>query len=255
MNRHQLAAQLYTLRDHCQTPAAIAATLPKVRALGYEAVQVSGIGPIPEADLARLLRDNGLTCCATHEAGDRLLGEPQRVVDRLRALGCTITAYPYPGGVKLETLADVRDLARRLNAAGQVFHAAGMQLCYHNHHIEFRRFEGRTMLEILYAETDPRYLLGEPDTYWIQYGGGNPVAWCERLRDRLPIIHLKDLVVTHDNQVTIAEIGNGNLDWPSILRAAAAAGCQWYCVEQDTCAGDPFDSLRQSFEYLAGLAK
>jgi sugar phosphate isomerase/epimerase len=60
---------------------------------------------------------------------------------------------------------------------------------------------------------------------------------------------MKDYTVNAENHPTFAEIGNGNLDWKRIIAAAEAAGCQWFCIEQDTCPGDPFDSLKQSFDY------
>ena len=41
-----IAAQLYTLREFLKTPEDIASSLKKVRQLGYESVQVSGLGPI-----------------------------------------------------------------------------------------------------------------------------------------------------------------------------------------------------------------
>ena len=191
-----------------------------------------------------------MTICATHEPGDKILNEPQAIVARLKKLDCRITAYPYPSGINLTTLETVKDFCRRLNTAGKVLHEAGQILCYHNHQIEFQRVAGRSVLEIIYAETDQRYLQGEPDTYWVQHGGGDPVAWCERLKGRLPIIHLKDYTVLADNKATYTEIGNGNLNWKKIIAAADAGGCQWFTVEQDTCPGDPFDSLRQSFDYL-----
>jgi len=249
MKIHQVAAQLYTVRDFAKTPPEIAQTLKKIRKIGYEAVQLSGLGPIPEKDLVALLKDVGLTCCATHEDGNTILNEPQRVVDKLKKLGCTLTAYAWPAGIKFDTMAEVESFAARLNAAGKVLHEAGMVLCYHNHHIEFRRLNSKPILQILFDLTDPRYLLGEPDTYWVQHGGGDPVEWCERLKNRLPILHMKDYTVTTDNKATFAEIGNGNLNWKKIIPAAEAAGCQWFCIEQDTCPGDPFDSLKQSFDY------
>jgi sugar phosphate isomerase/epimerase len=49
----------------------------------------------------------------------------------------------------------------------------------------------------------------------------------------------------------MCEIGAGNLDWPRIVAAAERSGCRWYIVEQDTCLGDPVDSLAQSYRYLA----
>src|SRR5947207_2127802 len=161
MKTHQIAAQLYTVRDFLKTPTEIAQTLKKIRAIRYQAVQLSGLGPISERDLVALLQGEGLTCCATHEDGDLILNEPQRVVDRLEKLGCRITAYAWPAGIKFDTLADVKSFAARLNAAGKVLHEAGQVLCYHNHHIEFRRLGGKPVLEILFEETDPRYLQGE----------------------------------------------------------------------------------------------
>lgn len=255
MKINQLAAQLYSVREFLKTPADIAVSLKKIRTIGYQAVQVSGMGPIAEDELVKLCRDNGLAICATHEPSDKILSDPQAIVTRLKKLDCRITAYPYPGGIKFDTLDSVRDLCRRLNAAGKVLHDAGQVLCYHNHHTEFQRVAGQPALEIIYAETDPRYLQGEPDTYWVQVGGGDPVAWCAQLNGRLPIVHLKDYLVTSENKVTMCEIGNGNLNWKKIIAAADAAGCQWYAVEQDECPGDPFDSLRQSFDYLKPLCR
>jgi sugar phosphate isomerase/epimerase len=250
MKTNQIAAQLYTIRDFIKTSADIAASLKKLRAIGYRAVQVSAMGPIAEEELLKILDGEGLTCCATHEPSDTILNEPQRVAERLRKLRCRITAYPSPKGITLDTLADAKAFAAKLNAAGKTLAEVGVTLCYHNHHIEFRRVDGRVVLDVIYAETDPRYLQGEPDTYWIQYGGGDPVEWCVRLKNRLPIIHLKDFAITKENQIAYTEVGNGNLNWARIIPAAQAAGCQWFCVEQDTCPADPFDSLKQSFDYL-----
>jgi len=249
MKTNQVAAQLYTIREFLKTPDDIAKSLKKIRAIGYESVQLSGLGPMDEKELVALLKSVGLTCCATHEDSNTILNEPQKVVEKLKKLGTNLTAYAWPGGIKFDTLAEVKEFAKRLNAAGKVLHEAGQVLCYHNHQIEFRRLNGKPILDILFEETDPRYLLGEPDTYWVQNGGGDPVEWCHKLKNRLPILHMKDYSVNSNNQPTFAEIGNGNLNWKQIIPAAEAAGCKWFCIEQDTCPGDPFDSLKQSFDF------
>ncbi len=251
MKLPQVAAQLYTVRDHCQTVSDLAASLKKIRAIGYPAVQVSAIGPIPEDELVKLLAGEGLVCCATHEPGEKILNDPPAVVARLKKLGCRYTAYPYPANVNFDTLAGIHDLAGKLNAAGKVLNDAGLVLGYHNHSLEFRRVEGRLVLEEIYARTDPRFVQGEIDTYWVQHGGGDPVDWCRRLKNRLPLIHLKDYVADAKSQPTYCAVGAGNLNWPEIIRAADAAGCQWYIVEQDTAHGDPFDELQRSFDYIA----
>lgn len=254
MKRHQIAAQLYSIRDFIQTPQDIATSMQKIRAIGYEAVQVSGMGTIEESELMRILDGEGLTCCATHEATKLIVEEPQRVVERLQKLNCKYTAVPSPGQFELKTREQVIEYSKRMDDAGKVLYEAGQVLTYHNHHMEFRRLEGELILDTIYAQTDAHYLQGEIDTYWVQYGGGDVVAWCEKLKGRLPLIHLKDYRITDDNKPDFAEVGQGNLNWKEIIPAAEQSGCEWFIVEQDTTPGDPFDSLKISFDYLAALA-
>jgi sugar phosphate isomerase/epimerase len=246
----QVAVQLYTLRDFLKTPAEIALSLHKVRAIGYQAVQLSGMGPIVEEELNQILAAEDLICCATHEPGTAILNTPEAVVERLDKLKCDYTAYPFPAGVKLDTREDVEAFAADLNRAGKVLAEAGKVLTYHNHAIEFRRIGQPTILEIIFEQTDPRYVKSEIDTYWVQAGGANPVKWCQSLKDRLPLLHIKDYGVSAENKPVFAEIGYGNLPFNEIIPAAEASGCQWFIVEQDTCPGDPFESLAKSFEYI-----
>jgi sugar phosphate isomerase/epimerase len=250
MNINQVAVQLYTCRDLLKTPADIAATLEKIRAIGYTAVQVSGMGPIAEEELVKILDGEGLVCCATHEPGDKIINEPQKIVERLQKLKCKITAYPYPGGIDFNSEEKINELIKGLDAAGKVLAKAGQILCYHNHNIEFRKINGKIILDKIYEETNKKYLQGEPDTFWVQSGGGNVVDYCKKLKKRLPILHLKDYRINDKNQPEFCEIGAGNLDFKKIIAAAESAGCQWYAVEQDSCPGDPLDSITQSFQYI-----
>jgi sugar phosphate isomerase/epimerase len=249
MHRDQIAAQLYTVRAYLKTPADIAASLTKVKAIGYDAVQISGLGPIDAVELKRMCDGEGLVICATHEPGQQIIEHPEQIVERLHALGCGYTAYPWPH-VPLETVAQVDAFCADLERSGAVLRDAGMVLCYHNHAKEFLRLEGRTVLERIFAQTDASCVQGEPDTYWVQAGGGSPLRWCERLKGRLPLLHLKDYANGPDQVPRIAELGNGNLDWDLIIPAADAAGCRWFIVEQDICPGDPFESLRISRDFL-----
>ncbi len=250
MKTSQVACTVYTIRDFMQTPSDMAASLKKVKAIGYPAVQISAIGPIENDELARILDGEGLVCCATHEKPPVILDEPNKVIDKLNALDCKYTAFPSPGGIPVETAEDVRSLAAGLNESGKTLFESGKILTYHNHNIEFRRHDGQLMLEVLYALTDPRYLQGEIDTYWVQNGGGDSVDWCNRMKGRLPLLHMKDYMITPEREPMFAEIGQGNLDFKAIIQAAEASGCEWFIVEQDICPGDPFDSLKISFDYI-----
>lgn len=251
MRVEQIAAQLYTVRQFTQTATDFGATLRKVREIGYQAVQISGVGPIPDAEVIRMLDGEGLVCCAIHVAGARILNETKSVIEQLDTLRCRHVAYPYPADVKLVTHADVTRFAGQLEAAGAQIAASGKVLSYHNHSIEFRRVRNRPILEWLYKKTNPAHLQGEIDTYWVQHGGGDPVDWCRKLRGRLPLLHMKDYAVGPDNQPWFAEIGQGNMNWKKIVAAAEKSGCEWFIVEQDICPGDPFDSLRISFDFIS----
>jgi len=250
MKISQVAVTLYTVRDFCKTASDLAVTARKIHAIGYEAVQLSGLGPIPPEEIVRIMAGEGLTICATHEPGAVILDQPEKAIETLQKLGCRLTAYPYPQDIDFSDARSITTLVRKLDAAGAKFRAAGLVLGYHNHDIEFLRFQGATVLDYIYAHSDPRNLVGELDTYWVHYGGGDCVEWCRKLKGRMPFIHLKDYAITLERTHTYCEIGSGALPFQRIIDEAERSGCEWFIVEQDTCPGDPFDSLRISFNYL-----
>ena len=248
MKKSLIAAQLYTLRDFLKTPADVATTLKKVKQIGFEAVQASGIGPIDTKELSKMIEGEGLVCCATHEGGKDILETPEKVVEKLNILNCKYTAYPWPH-TNPTSEADYIALAKALDKAGEVLAKGGKVLTYHNHSIEFEKFNGRVALDILYSESKPENLQGEIDTYWVQHGGHNPVDWIKKLKNRLPLLHLKEYGIIN-REVKMLEIGNGNLDWKGIIKAGKAAGTKWFIIEQDVCRIDPFESLKIGLEYL-----
>jgi sugar phosphate isomerase/epimerase len=247
----QLAAQLYTLRNFAKTPADIARTLKRVRQIGYQAVQISGFGPADPAEIAKMLDGEGLACCSTHVGWQRFASELDKLIDEHRLWRC---AHPAIGGMPLEyrNADGILKFAREATEVGKKLFAAGMDFSYHNHNFELAKAGGKTWLELLYENSDAKYVKAEIDTYWIQAGGGDPAAWIARYAGRMPILHLKDMVMSPDGKSQrFAEIGEGNLNWRTILPAAKAAGVEWYCVEQDDCyERDPFDSLKLSLENL-----
>lgn len=249
MNKNSIAAQLYTLRDFMKTPDAIFETLKKVKQMGYNAVQVSGIGPIEPLLLKKMAEETGLEICATHTSYDRLKNDIDAVIEEHKLWNCE---YIGLGGLPqafrssrdgyMAFLTDVSGFTRKIKQSG-------LQFVYHNHKFEFEKFDGKTGLEILFDNSDPGTFGFEIDTYWVQAGGGNPVDWIRKVEGRMGIVHLKDMAIKEDQQI-YAEIGEGNLDWPSIIKACRETGVKWYAIEQDVCQRDPFESLAMSLRYL-----
>ena len=89
-----------------------------------------------------------------------------------------------------------------------------------------------------------------------QSAGLNPPDVIRRVKGRMSIVHYKDYkiiggaVQVEDVVKMFGEVGEGNLDWPAIVQASRDIGVEYAIVEQDICPGDPFDSLKKSWDNL-----
>ncbi|MBI3946179.1 MAG: sugar phosphate isomerase/epimerase [Armatimonadetes bacterium] len=251
MTESTIAAQLYTVRQFTQTREGIAATFKKVRGIGYEAVQLSALAPLDPAELKRMADDSGLFICATHIPYERMRDDTDAVIAEHRTLECP---YVGIGGLpsSYRSAEGFHRFAKEASEVGRRMRRAGLTFVYHNHSFELEKFGDRAGLRTLYDESDPEAFTSEIDTYWIQHGGGDPADWIRSLKGRAHVVHVKDMAV-REGKPTFAEIGEGNLDWPGILDACKEAGTRWHIVEQDTCPGDPFDSLAISFRNMRGM--
>ena len=246
-----IGAQLYTLREFMKTPAEIRTTFARVKELGYEAVQVSGLGEIEAEELKEIASEAELKIVATHISYEQIVKDPQTVIAEHKLWNCRHVAI---GGLPEEYRSEegFARFAREASAAVRPLIDAGLTFSYHNHSFELERFGDKTGLEIIYEESDPEMFSAEIDTYWIQHGGANPVTWLRKLKERMYIVHLKDMAIEGRNQL-YAEVGEGNLEWPEILQACKEAGVEWYLIEQDICQRDPFESLAISLRNLREL--
>ena len=69
-----------------------------------------------------------------------------------------------------------------INIAGSIFSKANKVLCYHNHALEFQKINNEIILERIYKNTDNIYIQGEPDVYWIQKGGHDPISLVQKIK-------------------------------------------------------------------------
>lgn len=252
MKISQIAAQLYTVREYCQTAEELLKTLQTIKQLGYSAVQLSGIGPIAPEIVKEMTERLGLAICATHISYDRLTNDLDAVIQEHLAWNCKyvgIGALPESNRTSKEGYIA---FAEQFNDISDKLSRAGLRFIYHNHHFEFTKYDGKTGMDLLMQSSNPSFGF-ELDLYWIQAGGANPVDWINKVKGRMKVIHLKDMAIVNNNQV-FAEIGEGNINWPAVLHACRDTGVEWYVVEQDTCLRDPFESLAMSFNYLQKLA-
>jgi len=254
MGKPTVAAQMYTCREFCKNPKEIAESIKKVAAIGYKAIQHSGMGkdePITPAELRRICDGEGIAISCTHISFDAMRQDLSKVIAEHQIMGCQ---YAGIGGAPQDARKNAQTwsaFAKEASDIGAKLMEGGVKFIYHNHSQEFAKMDdGRTIMQILFEDSDPATFQFEPDTYWVQHGGASPVAWLRKLAGRCDVVHLKDFAIKADRTQFYTEIGNGNLDWPGILAACEETGVKWMPVEQDTCPGDPFDSLAISYQSL-----
>ena len=249
-----IAINCFSIRDACTNLTDFNESMRKLAEIGYTAVQISGVKNVTPLEIKNVCQDHGLKICAAHIAMDLFEENFDQEVDKLHLWECPVVALPVTPEKYRKDESTWIQFAKDASALGKKLAQKGITLCYHNHSFEFVRFgsgvDSRNALDIIFDESEPEFLQGEIDTYWIQHGGGSPVAYINKLAGRQPIIHFKDMVIV-DRQQVMAEVGAGNLDWPAIVKATVAAGVEALIVEQDICPGDPFESARISYNNIA----
>jgi sugar phosphate isomerase/epimerase len=250
--KRSMALQLYTLRDPAKKD--LADTLKKVRQMGWEFVQWSGMPDLPAEKIRAALDEAGLKAIASHVSIEPFEKSFDDNVKFWKTVGVKDVA---PGGMMNDCKADLKGWlggAQRLDALGARLRSAGLRLSYHNHAFEFEKFSGdeRSKMEILLDSTKPENLCAEIDLAWAYVGGIDPAAWIRRCKGRCPLVHAKDVIRAKDGKPQrFTPLGQGEMNWPEIFAAGDASGIEWYIYEQDSGEGSPFDYAHASYEFLS----
>lgn len=247
----EIGAQFYTLRQFCKTAEDLAETLKKVADIGYKTVQLSGVCKYDPVWMKEQLDKNGLRCVLTHvnfaeaSVADLIADHNVLNCDCIGLGGYGVFWKKDDEAVPLEQI--VPGFKAEYGPIAEEIYKGGKYFMYHNHHYEFQKVGGKTLME-LFAEAIPAEQMGFTlDTYWVQVGGGDPAAWLQKLSGRVPCIHLKDCGFGPK----MLPIGEGNINFDRVFAAAEQAGTKYMLVEQDNCNGeDPFDCLKRSYDYL-----
>ena len=240
----EIGVQFYTLRYFCKDLDSFAETLKKVADIGYKTVHISGTCGYEPEWLKSELKKNGLKCVLTHTPADKLQNDPARVAADHDVFDCKYVGLGWFG---FDEEKHIDDFIRIYTPVAETLRQNGKYFMYHNHDGEFKKFNGKLVLETL-AENISAEIMGFTlDTFWVQAGGGDPAQWIERLSGRVPCIHLKD----YSYGRKMAPIGEGNINFDRVFEKAESAGTEYILVEQDDCNGeDPFYCLKRSYEYL-----
>ncbi len=261
--------QVYTVREDAERD--LAGTMAKVKALGYDYVELAGLYGLAPQEYKKVLDDAGITAVSAHVPIAELMNDPVNTVAAYATVGCKYIAIPYleeecrPGNKGFDTVMEA------IPTIGKECNKHGITLLYHNHDFEFVKMpDGRYALDYMYDEIPADMLQTEIDCCWVKVSGVDPAEYVRKYTGRCPIVHLKDFVkegdvsnmyeligIENDNEQKPAgrfefkPVGYGVQDIPSILEAAVEAGASYVVVEQDLSLERPaLEAAKMSREYL-----
>ncbi|HEV7991400.1 MAG TPA: sugar phosphate isomerase/epimerase [Gemmatimonadaceae bacterium] len=252
-----IGVQLWTFREQAKPDPL--AMLKMARGMGISHVETAGLYGMTAAQLASALESAGLRATSMHVGYDDLMKNPQTVIANAKALGATYVGlawYPHSGAF---TEADARKAAADFNAIGKTMKDAGLTFFYHNHGYEPVPYGNGTLLDLLIQNTDPALVKFEMDVLWTWLPGADPVGLIRKYPGRFKLMHIKDMKpgiargslsggLPAEQQ---AAIGQGQVDWQTLMAAAEKDGFQYYYLEDETT--DPVKNVPPSITHLQGL--
>lgn len=257
-----LGLQLWSVREDMgkDTPGVVKA----LSKMGYREVEGFGYNEgkmfnMPFLDFVKLLKDNGITMPSSHvmftsksyDAGSKSLTDSaKKAIDDAASIGQRYVVCPYMAD---EDRTKIPDMVKVYQAAGEYAKKAGVRFGYHNHNFEFEKKgpDGRLIVEWLLHEVDPKLMAMEMDIYWVAFAGHNPLDWFRIYPGRWELCHVKDMARSEKRESI--EVGDGSIDFPTILGQSAKAGLQYYIVELEAYKTTPMQGVERSRENFLKL--
>ena len=255
-----LGLQLWSLR--VQMKESVAGALNLAKDFGFAEVETAGTAGLSAGQFRAELDSRGLRVVSAHVNYDVARQDFAAAIRDAKILGAAYLIIPWlPHGHGF-TPEDARRIAAEFNRYGEACAAAGLQFGYHTHGYEFTTPAtqgGEVAFDVLMRETNPRLVCFEMDVFWVVHGGGEPLALLAKYPDRWAMLHLKDMKKGAIKGLGTAKadpsdrvtVGEGEIDWPAILREAQRIGVRHYFIEDETPA--PLRCIPDSVAYLRRL--
>ncbi|MCL2811334.1 MAG: sugar phosphate isomerase/epimerase [Clostridia bacterium] len=261
----QIALAPFTLRHYLGDPVdpsykpGIKTVLQRVKKIGYAGIELGTPPGFTHQEYKDMVDEIGLQVVSTSLRYPELAGEDfSSVIEEATILGAKNVMVPHMPNIVLGNPYELGRLITNLNRAGKALREAGLFLSYHNHAVDFAQVNGKPLFEQIVDGTDPAWVLIQPDTHWLQAGGAHVITWLKRLKGRMYIVHFKDYGIdpysdhaflegTHKQ---FKEIGEGNLNWPGILKECKELGIPWCAVEQDEYERPVYEAIALSLKNL-----
>lgn len=233
-----LGFQVWTVKD--QLIKDFAGTLKMMAGLGYESVEMcsppgyvsSGFGPLVSMkakEMRKIVEDVGLVLESTHYGMGELRDNLSERIDFAAGSGqkqMICSSFWLPKGA---TMSDWMKAVDELNEIGAKTKKAGIQMGFHNHHMEFEKLDGVLIYDELLNRFDPNLVKMQFQVAVISIGY-KAATYFNKYPGRFISAHLADWSATENKQVPV---GKGIVDWKELFAAAEKCGVKNYFVEMD----------------------
>lgn len=277
MKKGKIGVQMMMLKGKVEQ-LGVYETMRKLNELGYHCVEVSQIPmtAVNVSELKRACADFDIKVASLSAAlepmmpgmpGETLINDFDKIVNDCRALDCNFLRIGMLPLNIMDNKDKIMAFIEKAELMANRLAEHGIELYYHNHHIEFAKYDGEYLLDLMKNSTSK---LGfELDVHWIQRAGVDAIELIKNYAGRISLLHLKDYRIgqmdlseidfkdmskffqAFTNVIEFAEVGEGNLDMKGIIEAGLESGAQYFLVEQDELYGrDPFDCLKTSGDNL-----
>lgn len=204
--------------------------------------------------VATALERSDLTALGAHVVFDAVESKPDDLVAEYEPVDCSRFVLPHVPQAEFETSQRVTDLMARLNGVATTLDSVGASFCYHNQAHDFVTVDERRAFDQLLEDTDEGVGF-ELDVGGAVTAGVDPVALIEAHGDRIPLVHLKDVLAPDPSPTATQQcvpIGTGDVDLEAVAAAAVDAGVEWLVYENDD-PDDPAAALERGARTLKNL--
>ena len=243
----RIGIQLYTVRDRMAED--VSGTLQKIAEIGYEEVEFAGYFDNTPAEVRGFLDATGLVSPSAHVSLDDIRTSPEQLIETAHTLGNRYIALGWLAPAERGTLDDYRGHIDLVAGFAEQCRDAGIQFAWHNHDFEFVELEGQRPMDMILDATDYDLVQVEIDLYWTAKAGVDPFGYFERYPGRFPLCHVKDMAA----DTSMADVGDGTIDFAAIFAASDLAGLKHYFVERDD-PSDSFTTAENSYAAASELA-
>lgn len=247
-----LGFQVWTVKD--QLVKDFQGTLKKIADLGYQSVEMcsppgyesSGFGPLMKLsakEMKQIINDAGLQFTSTHYGMDEFRKNLDDRIAFAKESGQKQMILSSFGLRQNASMDEWKKAADELNTFGAKAKKSGIQMGYHNHHMEFEKIDGNLIYDALMNQFDPELIKMQFQVAVISIGY-KASDYFRKYPGRFISAHLADWSETEKKNVTL---GKGIVDWKEFFGALKAGGVKNIFVEMDP------DTFKGSADYLNSL--